>query len=101
MNKTILLVGAMRNNFDQYTYTTSFARALRKLGNHVETLNSREKFLPKNIERFIRINDYLFNKKLITQVKRIKPDVLFAVKADRIFISTLKIIKKINERLAS
>ena len=94
MNKTILLVGAVSSNPAQYTYAPSFARALQKLGNTVVLFNNKKKLLPFSINRLTRLNNYLINKQLLSTVKKLKPQIIFLLKADNIFSSTLRAIKK-------
>lgn len=96
MNKTILLVGAVSSNPAQYTYAPSFAKALQKLGNTVVTFNNKKKLLPFIISRLARLNTYLMNKQLLRVVKKLKPHAIFLIKADNIFSSTLRAIKKID-----
>lgn len=89
----IMLVGMLSQT--QYTYASSFARTLNKLGYRVITFNNRHQFflpIPTPIKSII--NDYLINQALLKAVIKHNPDILFLIKAENIFTSTLKYVKK-------
>ena len=92
--QTVMLVGMFSKNDDQYTYASSFARTFYTLGHRVITFNNRYQFLPWFPVRFTNwLNNYLINQSLLKQIKKYRPDLLFLIKGENIFPSTLKIIK--------
>lgn len=87
LNK-ILLVGAFATSPSVYTYTDSFYNALLSLGYHVEKFNNRARFFPLEY-----LNQKICNRTLIKKVAAYKPDLVFLLKAENIFASTIQIIK--------
>lgn len=91
----VMLVGMFSSDSAQYTYASSFARTFYNLGFRVITFNSRYQFFPWLPLRFTsRLNNFLINQSLLKQVKEYQPDLVFLIKAENIFASTLKKIKE-------
>lgn len=91
----IMLVGMFSSDPTQYTYASSFARTFYNLGLRVITFNNRYQFLSWLPTRFTsRLNNVLINQSLLKQIKEYQPDLLFLIKAENIFASTLEKIKE-------
>lgn len=89
----IVLAGMLSNT--QYTYASSFVQTLQELCYEVIQFNTRPKInlpIPKKVTTYLR--DYLVNKNLIKMISKHKPDILFLIKAENIFASTLQLIKE-------
>lgn len=89
----ILLVGAFSSNPAIYTYASSFFTTLKKLDHTVESFNYRKKHIPY----FSKINSLITNKKLLKKVLDYKPELVFFIKAENIFATTIQEIKKISQ----
>lgn len=89
-----MLIGMFSENNAQYAYASSFARTFCILGFRVITFNNRHQFFSWIPKRFTNwLNNYLINQSLLKQVQKYKPSLLFLIKAENIFPTTLKTIK--------
>lgn len=93
--QTVMTIGMFSINDAQYTYASSFARTFCTLNFRVITFNNRHQFfswIPARLTSWL--NNYLINQSLLKQVQKYKPNLLFLIKAENIFPSTLKKIKE-------
>lgn len=88
---TILLVGAQATDPAIYTYAPSFAHALRSLGHTVTLFNYRGTPTPWRY-----LNTLIINHNLVRIAKKIRPSIIFLLKAETISPATLRTVKKIN-----
>ncbi|MFC1854314.1 glycosyltransferase [Candidatus Dependentiae bacterium] len=100
--KKILLVSEFSQDASSpYTYATSFARSMRKLGCDVKRFNCKKSFLPyftgssRSFCRGIRqVNDALMNRELRRVFKQFLPDVVFLLKGENVSFRTLRWMKR-------
>ena len=92
--KKVLLVGHFGTNPDIYTYAQSFYKTLNHLGYSTIKFEYRQKLVPIKV-----INNFLINKKLIFLTKKLKPDIIFCIKAEIITSKTINKIKKTQNPL--
>lgn len=91
----VLVVGMLSTNPHQYTYATSFIRTFQKLNYKVQAFNNRHHYTFPMIEPIkTSINNYCINQSLKRVVRHFQPDIIFFIKAENIFASTLAYIKK-------
>jgi spore maturation protein CgeB len=81
----ILVVGAFAHDHTVYTYATSFYHALIKLGHTVTTYNYRPAGL---------LRKFTVNHDLISSAHKVRPDILFLIKAETITARTIRLIKQ-------
>lgn len=99
---TILVVGFFSERPDVYTYATSFAREFEQLGYAVHRFNTHARYnwLASKIAslhpRLAVIHDSVMNRQLVNAVAQDKPDMVFLLKAETVWCSTLKKIKAMS-----
>ena len=98
--KKVLLVGEQELDPSIYTYITSFKDSFLLLGYEVFMFNSKKSYLPftntmvyKLPNVLKKISNYYCNKKLLKYSKNISPDLIFFLKAENIYLTTIKQIK--------
>jgi len=91
--QSLLLVGYFSDDPTIYTYSSSFARALRSCGYRVTTFNTKQKLFNYDHRLLAMINNYRVNHVLKKTVAEQKPDILFLIKPDTITAQTIAWIK--------
>ncbi|MBD3231368.1 glycosyltransferase [Candidatus Dependentiae bacterium] len=86
--KKVLVVGSFNSNPEIYTYAISFYKSFKKLGYEVERFNYRKKFVSIK-----KLNDFVCNTFLERKVAQFYPDLIFFIKSENIFASTIRRIK--------
>lgn len=85
MSLRILVVGAFSRYPSQYSYASSFIRSFCLLGYEVVSFNYREHA------------PFVTNIRLRYAVKKIKPDIIFILKGEALFASTIRWIKRYSK----
>jgi len=92
--KKLLLIGECSNNPAVYTYVTSFSHSFEELGFEVELFNNKKNYFPLWLPKQFLLNSYIMNFLLKRKIKKNKPDVIFILKGENIFASTLALAKQ-------
>lgn len=98
--KKVLLVGEQELDPSIYTYITSFKDSFLLLGFEVFMFNTKKSYLPFTNTMVYRlpnvlkkISNYICNRKLLNYSKKISPDLIFFLKAENIFLTTIQQVK--------
>jgi len=92
----ILLVGKFAADSSIYTYTASFNRVLQQLGYTVVTFNYARHFFQGYCSK---LNDFITNYLLARKIQYFKPDLIFLLKAETIWSSTIQKCKRANNKI--
>lgn len=98
--RSVLVVGHFSDRPELYTYATSFAHEFERCGltvmrfDTVVKRNSLAVVMQRVNPRFKVLQDYAMNKQLVMFVEAHKPDLIFLLKAENVWSSTLKKLKK-------
>lgn len=103
--KHILLVSKFSSDPKVYTYASSFILALKNLGFQVSTFNCKKNYLPwaainhDYLPGVLKVlNNKIINWRLKSAVKRLKPDIVFFVKAENVKKNTMCwILKQVQD----
>jgi spore maturation protein CgeB len=98
--RTILLVSEFGSDKQPYTYATSFAKIMTRMGYEVECFDCKKTLIPLSNESFHsmsfllqKLNSFLVNLALKKRFKEFSPDIVFLLKAENISFRTLRFIK--------
>lgn len=95
-NARILVVGAFSQDPAVYTYATSFYTTLQALARgRVYSFNTRQQLLVDRLPSALttRLAALLINQQLLKATATLKPTLVFIIKGEQIFASTLRSIK--------
>jgi spore maturation protein CgeB len=100
MKTKILLVSEFGHENQPYTYATSFAKIMTRMGYEVDCFDCKKNLIPFSHQSFHsmpflvkKLNNFLINLALKKTFKKLSPDILFLLKSENISFKTLRSVK--------